>query len=135
MLETVVEPVDKIVDRLLTADPLEEIGTTERPETRRMLQEAPVCQRGGSRTVVPCDVGLRTGIGYSLPAQGGRVLLTLAGCGARLLACGGLLLRHGFVHSSGTPRIPPTEGMPARQRSHGPLETLTGDVTLRRGRW
>jgi len=63
ILEAVIEAVDEFVDCGLTADPVEEIRTTERPETRRMLQKAPMLKRCRIRSGRRGDVQFRSRVG------------------------------------------------------------------------
>jgi len=65
--DLLIQQVNQSVDRRLAADALEQIGTTEGPETRRVIQQAAVLKAG------------QAGTGRRLPAQGGRVLLACAG--------------------------------------------------------
>ena len=47
--EPLIQEVNQSVDRRLTADPLEQISATERPETRRMIQQAAVLKTHRAR--------------------------------------------------------------------------------------
>src|SRR5262249_237125 len=61
LLDPLVQDVDQPVDRRLTTDPFEQVGTAEGPEPGRVLQERAVLQTGA---------GLRG----QLPTKGCRVL-------------------------------------------------------------
>ena len=109
--DPLVQQVNQPVDRRLAADPLEQISTTESPETRRMIQQAAVLKERRMRRVRPGPVRRRggAGTGRDLPAEGGRVLFPCASCGACLLPRGGLLLRHGCVRLRRDPAHPADE--------------------------
>ncbi len=109
--DPLVQQVNQSVDRQLATDPLEQIATTERPETRRIIQQDAVLKGRRRRRVRPGPVRRRgeTGTGRDLPAESGRVLFPCASRGACLLPRGGLLLRHGCVRLRRDPAHPADE--------------------------
>ena len=135
--DPLVQEVNQSVDRRLAADPLEQLSTTESPETRRMIQQAAVLKGNRMRRIRPGPVGCRggAGAGRELPAEGGRELFPSTSCGACLLPRCGLLLGHGCVRLRRDPAHPADERACLPDSGHrGPRETLTGGAIVRRRR-
>ncbi len=104
--DPLIQEVDQSVDGRLAADPFEQVSTTERPETQRVIKEAAVLKTDPVCGARPGRGRFRGGAARRLPAEGSGVLLPLASRGACLLRGGGLLLRHGCVHLRRDPAHP-----------------------------